>query len=155
MQVTIFPPSRKVVSGVTGNVGEVVRSGSISQNTTSTSQIDMTGATVTLKTSGKPVIIEMVPDPSTGFSVNVQVASSGQGGSGYVYLFRNGVQIQSASLGYFQTPTASTLWSFLSVPTRFYDATCPAGTNTYKLQWKAYSPGYLSVSMILQATEQF
>lgn len=137
--------SNELVETVTRSTGATVGSLGVaissadsgSFSTTSTSAVDVTNLTVTITTSGRPVMIGLMGTTSTGYiSVNTSTQNFA---SGVIEVVRDTTTISSTFLRSVADP-ASTPQVRLDVPCGSIMAldAVSAGTYTYKIQ--AYTP---------------
>lgn len=138
---------------LTGSFGQVVSSTSTgSFTTTSNSLTDITNATLSITTHGRPVFIGMLNDGNSDTSsINMSQSSTGQLNiNGGIALFSNNgggyAQVMEHAIG----GVLSTVTSQVSVvypPSSFWHIDTPAaGTWSYKLQGFAAASSTLSVT---------
>lgn len=121
----------------------VAISAAFSQTTTSATYADITDATVTIATSGRPVCISCISDGSIGSSWShtiVTLSSSGQAFS-FVRIVRDSTNIAHVNMGsvdLIPDPGASPTphITHFGPSNLFHIDTPSAGTYTYKLQFK-------------------
>lgn len=123
--------SMSAATATAGNVAISASSGAFSS--ASTVYVDVTNLSVTLTTTGRPVMISMIPDPAAvGGGVNSTYVFNAANSNANIRLYRDATAI------------AESLLSQAS-GTNYYNASCPimsidapaAGTYTYKVQYKA------------------
>lgn len=116
-------------------LGQQVSSSSGLFSTSSTSLVDVTNLTVTITTTGRPVMLMLVGDGTTTAhsAITMSVLSSATAMGGQVYFLRGSTEIQSinnsnqqASSGSFQLQHPPSAFSYIDV--------VAAGTYTYKIQ---------------------
>ena len=117
----------------TAAIGEVAKSVNIS-DVASSIETDITNATVTITTSGRPVMLMLVPKASnTTFSyIRIQTFTSTGLTIGKTYIYRNGSRISGVAHEAFGDGTNNVV----AVPPLLqYIDPVAAGTYTYKLRW--------------------
>jgi hypothetical protein len=114
--------STQIVRSNLPTVGQQV-SGSSGTFSSSSSLIDVTNLTVTITTTGRPVVVQMQPDGNTTIGARVY----GAGGNPQLALVRDGTTIAlfAGFAGGNNTPGSSFL---------FLDTAAGAGSHTYKIQ---------------------
>jgi hypothetical protein len=112
------------------SIGQQVSASTGNFSTASATPVDVTNATVTITTTGRPVLLFLQPDGST--TLDASVRSTGAAAV-TVVLLRDGTTIARMAVGDSNVPVGAV--QFLDVPA--------AGTYSYKLQ--ANTPGAGSV----------
>jgi hypothetical protein len=130
------------------SVGQQVSSSCGAFGTTSTTAVDVTNLSVSITTTGRPVVIALVPDGSDVGRIGIEFsASSSSGGEGFFKLLEAGVEIAAWSMKT-AAGSASVTNPELYVPcgSIFFVRPVAAGTYTYKLQ--AYASSNYQTSVI-------
>lgn len=112
-------------------------SASVVFTTASTSYVDITNATITITTTGRPVILMVVPDGSAtsyiGIALTSPAAFVGRTIAAFIKLVRDASDVQTHVISDTAEQTASNIGLQLPANLLFFDAP-GAGTYTYKLQ---------------------
>lgn len=145
---------RKKVSGVTGEIGEIVSSGDMSQSTSSGTFTAVTNSVVSLKTSGNPVKISFNSASNVNAGFFRGVSSSDEVTVAFE-LRRGGVPIKVVR---FRTTSTGSTGSTIEIPTLGSFTDNPgAGTFTYQLFMATISgstPTVEIVEMEMEASEE-
>lgn len=142
-------------SGTPGPMGSIARSASSSSFTsTSTTYVPVTNLTVTLITSGRPVMLMVMPDGLTGGvgELGAIVTTAGTSAYGYFAFYRGATLLSAAYVGCGGASSASL--SCVSGDTLAFIDFPTAGTYTYSLEVKALTPSeVVAESVVLVAYE--
>lgn len=113
-------------TGTTVSAGNLAVSAALTGSTSSGTFSDIPNSSITITTTGRPVLFSLVSNGSTGqlFSVN---------GTSYIQLLR-GVTVVCINIVEFYVPTLT----LLDLPA--------AGTYTYKLQWRVNDASLFDIS---------
>lgn len=138
-----------VANGITRSnlaaVGQQVSSSSGTFVTTSSSMVDITNLTVTITTTGRPVMLIVQPDGSSSFNTfGVGNSTNNSITLGGIQVVKDGTFISRYSL--VVTPSASGgIAAQMVFPVMYLDtAGGGAGTYTYKIQGQVSPPGQLN-----------
>lgn len=124
-------------------VGQQVSSSCGTFTSTSGSQTDVTNLTVTITTTGRPVMLTLQPDGSGGGAVIYNTLAAAGGFLGNIYFVRGGSNIAASTIS---NNIASTAQIIRMMPGGFhYLDVVGAGTYTYKVQVDVVS-GLVGVS---------
>jgi hypothetical protein len=106
---------------------------------TSTTYVDVTGAVVTITTSGRPVVVTFQPDSAVG-SLTVVCISSQTVAQGFMRLLRDTgsgyVAVAEWEIIQVNSVSGSTSLGFPGSAVEFIDLTVPAGTVSYKMEYR-------------------
>lgn len=113
------------------------QSGSINFSTASTTYVDVTGATLSITTTGRPVMTMVIPDGSVISYLNIRMTATapfvGRQYGGFIKLVRDATDVQSHGLLDIAEQTAELVGINRPANLFYFDAP-GAGTYTYKLQ---------------------
>ncbi len=122
-----------------GSLGQQLSSSSGTFSTTNTSATDVTNLSVTITTTGRPVMLLLVSDGTGGVNdAHIRVDSTGTSVGGEIYFIRGSTEIGQYGIGLIATGSGGTNYE-VRVPL----SSClmvdivAAGTYTYKLQASA------------------
>lgn len=113
------------IAAITPNV--VAAAAVMSSTITSTSYADITGATVTITTTGRRCEIYVVGEPSAG-EVDIRMDGGGTNSTGSVKCLLDGVDMATRPVG--TTDANKTVWATWPI----WHATPASGSHTFKLQ---------------------
>lgn len=138
---SFFIPSGSITRPKLAAVGQQISSSTGSLTTNATSFTAMSNLTLTITTSGRPVMLMMIPDGTTGSTVSGVAEINGF--TCYIAWFRGATQL-GQSLVQTTTPSGTVylppgVFSYLDTPT--------AGTYTYVIKAKCSSS---SASLVFQ-----
>lgn len=130
-------------------LGQQLSSGSSGNfTTTSSSYVDVTNMTLSITTTGRPVMIMLIPDISQGAGALV-ISKSGAGASVFYRIVRDSTSIAEFPLVLTAVGTSSSVMSVPCSTLQFFDPVA-AGTYTYKIQAKVAT---VSTSADVQASK--
>lgn len=113
------------------------QSGSIAFTTASTSYVDITGASITITTTGRPVVLMLIADGSATSYVGISLTSPagfvGRSYAAFIKLVRDATDIQTHVISDTAEQTASNVGMQIPASLVYFDVP-GAGTYTYKLQ---------------------
>lgn len=129
--VTMTSMALKVVHATAAPLGGVLSTASCGSQTGITLQTDITNATGTLVSKGRPVMIALMPIEHATDTGQIDILAADT--RSYIVLFRNGSQIQKMQFGNFINDPGLVAFRSECQSMMFIDVAAPAGTNTYKL----------------------
>lgn len=147
--VTQAKLAAKTTNTTSAALGQVLITASNGIQSGITTATDITNATGTIVSKGRPVIVSLSPI-DTGANTAIESASTSNPADirGEVWLYRNGSVVMKTSYGGYVAATGVTAFrGYVSLPVVFTDVNAPAGSNTYKIKIVP-SSGTVSVSNV-------
>jgi hypothetical protein len=125
---------QRTVVASTGTVGQLVKTGSLSGATSSTGFVGI--ASITLTTSGNPVMLRLGGTPTSGTPSNVYLTTNGSPSIGYINFVNT---TTSASIEFHEFATDGTVADLVLPPSGFsaidYTVVGSPGTYTYEVEY--------------------
>lgn len=142
-----------MATGTSVAAGGIAISSSVNFSSTSGSLVDVTNATVTIVTTGRPVYVQVMPDPTAGTTAGyIELSGAVSNEQFVIAVFRGATQVGTHRISIANDSTNNEI-SYPPTSVQFIDVVA-AGTYTYKLQIQQITGGTIAfVNCVLVAYE--